>query len=75
MHNLQMVMLARGGPTFHTKGHIGKNFKAGDRTDWKSKKKLNTSSVVLFFTKNQVKSKKRSSRPQMSHIPLNISEE
>ena len=30
-----------------------KNFEAEGRTDWKSKKKVNTSSDVLFSTKNQ----------------------
>ena len=49
----------RGGPTFHTKGHILKKFESEGRTDWKSKKRSARPQMSVFYRKS-VKSKKRS---------------
>ena len=54
-----LVAYSRGGQTFHTKGHVGKNFEAEGHTTKRAKKsliistdkkKVVTSAVVLQFT-------------------------
>ena len=53
-----------------------KKFEAEGRTDWKNKvRKVITTADVIFSTQNQVKSKKRLPRPQISYTPRYISKE